>query len=906
MIKSKEINDKNIKKDKEEDNSDIGNYLNYLKITGLNKIEEVDNDAYIQQCIMFSSTLAQENETNIGQEINKFFNLILTENKEGELLKVNIAISNRYIKEKNIGKPIDYILNKNFESELALNEEMSENIALVLTTVFQKIQNKNKFNSFEELVKKVNGYSLFEKDILKDYLINEDDIRNRETFNSPVKPDYEINRFLSTSPTKSKRKDSNQNELKNNISVKQKNKISVKKMLTYEFKEKKKDNDLEFPIEMLILKRKFLTIKKLKLMISDAKQKKHIFDTDSSDDKNNSYVNISFSSNISETNLKAKDVQNIIFVLLNLDWLFPTIIEIEIDLSNDNIIKDQISLYKSSLKYFSKILKRSIKNTDYSQNKIKKINYDPLHASIFDNYIQQEETLNEGSYTSSENYSLKVQDFQEEENLFSWNNIDNNKKSHNYIEENQITDFDNLIQKYQSTFQMIIIYAFFISKISNLFFCNFTLPFNFENEILRMLQMHQIYLADFNLLSFLSDAKMIRITIDFNSLDNKAFQEVLSLLLKNYNLSICQLNFFPSENYFIPELLIKLLQDCNSNYKIPTFNRNNKTIFGKIEPHEDIDIFLFKRLSEYFEININKLFQTICIKSTVTELSLIFNIPSLLKKLDCYLNIIMKFILNIFISIDNMKLNLSTFNIQTTNFFFDGNKYPFLLDFLDKIYIFSNNELKLSKLTCQMKFINITNIYRIIPYNVTQLSIGELDYKTFIYFIEYITSSQFSKHSNLNKLKINLSNSLLNIDESYEYLIRLFTEYPKGLKDIGVNTHFIVKKKHIDFLLNKINYNTIENFYLNFKESSLKDKGFESITNDLFIANNFNVLNNDNYLKIFFTIRTLKSNSFIMENVMNNLSLKYNKNFMDYDIYHSLEKFICDKGEKKYIIQFTN
>ena len=905
MIKSKEINDKNIKKDKEEDNSDAGNYLNYLKITGLNKIEEVDNDAYIQQCIMFSSTLAQENENNIGQEINKFFNLILTENKEGEPLKVNIAISNRYLKEKNIGKPIDFILNKNFESELVLNEEMSENIALVLTTIFQKIQNKNKFNSFAELVKKVNGYSLFEKDILKDYLIDEDDIRNRQMINSPVKPDYEINRFLSTSPSKTKRKDSNQNDPKKNISVKQKNKISIKRMLTYEFKEKKSDDDLQFPIEMLILKRKFLTIKKLKLMISDSKLKKHIFDTDSSNDKDNSYVNISFSSNISETNLKAKDVQNIIFVLLNLDWLFPTIIEIEIDLSNDNIIKDQISLYKSSLKYFSKILKRSIKNTDYSQNKIKKINYDPLHASIFDNYVQQEETLNEESYTSSGDYSLKVQDFQEEENLFSWNGIEN-KKSHNIIEDNQITDFDNLIQKYQSTFQMIIIYAFFMSKISNLFFCNFTIPFNFENEILRMLQMHQIYLADFNLLSFLSDAKMIRITIDFNSLDNKAFQEVLSLLLKNYNLSICQLNFFPSENYFIPELLIKLLQDSNSNYKIATLNKENKTIFGKIEPYEDIDIFLFKKLSEYFEININKLFQTICIKSTVTELSLIFNIPSLLKKLDCYLNIIMKFILNIFISIDNMKLNLSTFNIQTTNFFFDGNKCPFLLDFLDKIYIFSNNELKLSKLTCQMKFINITNIYRIIPYNVTQLSIGELDYNTFIYFIEYITSSQFSIHSNLNKLKINLSNSLLNIDESFEYLIRLFTEYPKGLKDIGVNTHFIVKKKHIDFLLNKINYNTIENFYLNFKELSLKDKEFESINNDIFIANNYNVLNNDNYLKIFFTTRTLKSNSLIMTNIMNNLSLKYNKNFMDYDIYRTLEKYICEKGEKKYVIQFTN
>ena len=63
-------------------------------------------------------------------------------------------------------------------------------------------------------------------------------------------------------------------------------------------------------------------------------------------------------------------------------------IEIEIDLSNDNIVKDQISVYNSGLKYFSKLLRRNLKNTDYSQNKIKKINYDPLHGSIFDNYFQ--------------------------------------------------------------------------------------------------------------------------------------------------------------------------------------------------------------------------------------------------------------------------------------------------------------------------------------------------------------------------------------------------------------------------------------------------------------------------------------------------------------------------------------
>ena len=908
MIKRKEINDKNKQIDEDDNNSDTGNYLNYIKINGLDKLEEIDNDAYIQQCIMFSSALAQENENNIGQEINKFFNLILTENKEGEPLKVNIAISNRYTKEKNVDKQIDFILNTKFGSDIALNSEISENIAIILTTIYQKIQSKYKFNSFDELVNRINNYDTSTKDILRQYLITDEELKRRELlYSTPVKADYEINRFISSSPNKKRKSDPNNNDIiKKNISTISQSK-SKKEKIIYEFKEQESDKNFPFPIEMLILKQKFQMIKRLKLIISNSRSKndKNIFDSDSFIEGDNvSFVNISFSSSVSEKNLKQKDVQNIIFVLLNLNWLFPNIIEIEIDLSNDNIMKDQIGVYKSGLKFFSKILKRNLKNTDYSQNKIKKINYDPLHGSIFENYFPVEDNVEECSSDSNTSFSLKVNSFPDlDENLI--NSENDNKVVYNYIEDTQYNSFDNLIKRFQCTFQMIIIYAFFISKIPKLFFCNFTIPFTFENEILRMLQIQQIYLPDFNLLSFLSDAKMIKITIDFNALDNKAFQEVLSLLFKNNNLSICQLNFFPSENYFIPELLLKLLQDCNSNYKITSKSQFDKSILGKIEPYEDVDIFLFKKLSEYFEININKLFQTISIRSTVKELSLIFNIPSLIKKMDFYIRVILKFIINIFIAIDNMKLTLSTFNLQTSNFFFDGNKYPFLDEFFGKLCIYSNHELILSKLTCQMKFKNITNIYRIIPYNVTQLSIGELDYQTFIHFTEYITSSQFSRHSQLYKLKLYLSNNLINIDECYEYLLRLITEYPKGLKEIGINTHFIIKKEQMDNLLKSVDYNTIESLYMNFNNESLKDKGYELIKKDIFFTNEINLLNEGNYIKIYFTKRTNKSIVNIRDNIMTNLSLKYNKDFLDYDIFKSLERFICEKEKKKYVIQFT-
>ena len=271
MIKRKEINDKNKQIDEDDNNSDTGNYLNYIKINGLDKLEEIDNDAYIQQCIMFSSALAQENENNIGQEINKFFNLILTENKEGEPLKVNIAISNRYTKEKNVDKQIDFILNTKFGSDIALNSEISENIAIILTTIYQKIQSKYKFNSFDELVNRINNYDTSTKDILRQYLITDEELKRRELlYSTPVKAEYEINRFISSSPNKKRKSDPNNNDIiKKNISTISQSK-SKKEKIIYEFKEQESDKNFPFPIEMLILKQKFQMIKRLKLIISNS------------------------------------------------------------------------------------------------------------------------------------------------------------------------------------------------------------------------------------------------------------------------------------------------------------------------------------------------------------------------------------------------------------------------------------------------------------------------------------------------------------------------------------------------------------------------------------------------------------------------------------------------------------
>ena len=105
----------------------------------------------------------------------------------------------------------------------------------------------------------------------------------------------------------------------------------------------------------------------------------------------------------------------------------------------------------------------------------------------------------------------------------------------------------------------------------------------------------------------------------------------------------------------------------------------------------------------------------------------------------------------------------------------------------------------------------------------------------------------------------------------------------------------------MDNLLKSVDYNTIESLYMNFNNQSLKDKGYELIKKDIFFTNEINLLNEGNYIKIYFTKRTNKSIVNIRDNIMTNLSLKYNKEFLDYDIFKSLERFICEKEKKKYV-----
>jgi hypothetical protein len=168
--------------------------------------------------------------------------------------------------------------------------------------------------------------------------------------------------------------------------------------------------------------------------------------------------------------------------------------------------------------------------------------------------------------------------------------------------------------------------------------CDFILPMNLEEEIILMLKMNKIILPDFHFLSFFTGNQIVHFTINFNSLDNQSFEKVLSFVSQNTYMNICRINFFQSEEYFKTELLYKLVQNCNSNYKeLYNFNYsdNNYYIYD-LKINEDLDNYLLRKLSENFQKNLTSFFYLLTIRTNINELSLIFDMPPILLRSDIY------------------------------------------------------------------------------------------------------------------------------------------------------------------------------------------------------------------------------------------------------------------------------
>ena len=844
-----------MKNEKSKKNEPLPKNMHYLTIDSKNKLSE-ENDDILNQRItdLANSTIVE----NVGNEINKFFIKILPENKEADLLKFNYSLSSKIIKafglnnimlKQKCEEYISDIINMKIEpnSPFSLTSEINEKLSLILSVIYRTIKKEGKLFSIDD----INNW------VIKEYEENKGilDILQKSSNN-----DLNATYSYMCSPNIYTDLNDGSDLGKSSLSPFMANKINLEPLRITQvvqsrkttaflnLNESKKMNSIQnknankIPLELFILREKFENIKTVKLPL-----KKH---------------NAIYNELIP---LEQNDIIFSIFVLSNLKLLFQRFFGIELDLSNEIILKDELADINN---YYEKILKenkRSRKMTYYKSENKKRV-YD-----VYKNKSYNQNNKSAEEIESSDNFSMfSIREI----------NIDETKKNQ-----------ERFINKHIYSLHMIIIYWYFITKLSELKYFNLTIPINYEDKILLMLKESKISFFEFNIFNNMSD-KLAEVTIDFNSLENKLFQQIVSFLFVNPQLTKCNLCLFPPEEYFEPRHLFNLL----NQYSKSKFNKS------EINPGEEIDVFILRKMSEYFEANINKLFCYFHQMQKLNEISLIFEIPSIMNKVSNYEIIILKLILNIFTLI-NSRDSFKKITVLSDNLNFDNRKHPFLSEFLDDLDLHNNKNSKIESLTLKLRIYEIYNLYRIIPYNVNHLYLGAFDLVSFQYFVEYITSSEFSVHSKIQFLQITLSNTIITLDEQcYNALKKLLIYYPKNLEEICINTSIYANREQIENLIKNTNYNKIAKitFSLNLNNND---------ENKMFSTPKKNELNSEKSKENEINLYYIKKDEIYEEfknsilNMMYKVGNKYNKDFMDFNIFSGLEKFLCNNGKKKIIIQ---
>ena len=267
---------------------DIDTSLQYIKIDSNKKLELLGEDMENQILMDFVNSISVDKEDNIGKELNKFFMQILPENKEGDILKVNYALSKRIIETSGLNKKdidkqhenfMTQIMNMKIRENFVLTSELNEKLSIILSKIYKKIKKINKHSKFEDLLQYISDISINTLGILEKYknkeknkllasqflyvenpLYNEDnDNDNLNTANN--RKNFFPNNDSILFPSSRISKVVNSNEFNKSVC------LDYKVNNIYVFRELKTKKPLNIPLEVLVLREKFEYIKKLKLIL---------------------------------------------------------------------------------------------------------------------------------------------------------------------------------------------------------------------------------------------------------------------------------------------------------------------------------------------------------------------------------------------------------------------------------------------------------------------------------------------------------------------------------------------------------------------------------------------------------------------------------------------------------------
>ena len=513
-----------------------------------------------------------------------------------------------------------------------------------------------------------------------------------------------------------------------------------------------------------------------------------------------------------------------LIIILNSDWLFPFVFEVDMDLTYEIFHNDINNLYYTNEKLFY---------INYLKNKPS--NYDELYFSDDDSEKDGDEINYDEIMKGNQIFNIIKNDFDKNNNSNIKKQFKNDNDINNIIDDDpklirhdSIKDnYTNILIKNENTFDVILCFFYLIKKIKYLKALNINMPNGFIKENIDLIKIRNITeiepdnISNINLFEYISIISSINsFNITFNCLEKKTFENILFMIQNNINLHELKLNFFPFDEINSPNII--KISDESGILKDLNIDKNQKNIIM----NKSIEKKLKMKLLECFEKNLEKLFLLFQTKKNLEKIEIIIKLPSILlakeKENENYNIVIIKFILNLIILLHKEKLNLKEFRISLPCFNFNNRSYPIIGEAFEKINLSRKNpQLKIFQL--EIPIFKIYNIQNLISINLQDLQIGEIDLETFNFFIQFYQSKEYIENSELKKLNISLNKNVIKYNLCKNSVSNFFSgKNPKNLTEITFKCNFRIKRKNLNDLLKSSNGNNINKYNIIMKIDKLK------------------------------------------------------------------------------------
>jgi gamma-glutamylcyclotransferase (GGCT)/AIG2-like uncharacterized protein YtfP len=480
-----------------------------------------------------------------------------------------------------------------------------------------------------------------------------------------------------------------------------------------------KIKEYDIPNEFLILLEAFKNVKTIKISLED-----------------------SFNDSINES------VITYLLILLNHDWLFPCVFDLDLNLSCYKLNQEVMNIYK---KKFNKYYSDFLNSDEYTD------------SEIIDKILEKIKTEKEEANTKKDKSAEK--------------NKSNSKaeKEAKKLEEKKTREFNEMLTKIYPTiiknngniFDVMLLLVNFIKKLSFINRLIINIPDGYNIEINDYLFLKGVpNIQNIQYVDFLATINNLReLDVKFNSMEAMTFEKILYMIKNNRNLKTLKLNFFPDEKeYFSTYQLLKIEENnflremSKKNFINKNPALNGLSIYDDIKDEQNLRKKAMDNLQKSLE-NFFVLIQMMEKKSNLESLTLEMNKPFNLIDKNLFW-ILLKLFFNILLEFNRELLNLKEFIFICPYFNLDNSYYSFIETFLNVINLNNKNkEMNYFHLKCQLS--NIPNLSSLISFNLTKLSIGDLDLISFKNLVSFLHSNEFVENSKLKKLSIYLSKEIV-------------------------------------------------------------------------------------------------------------------------------------------------